>query len=420
LIRQPTREGTLERDGVSLHWLEWEPEGRAVPPALFLLHGLSSNARYWERLARRFPHRRVVALDQRAHGSSDAPDAGYAMEDLAADAAAAVAELDLGRPVVAGHSWGGTVALDLAATHPAIVAGLAVVDGPTASMAERLSWDDVQRVMQPPLPSYASLEEAYAESRRLLASAWDADLEAFVRAGLVERDGGWVLPLTAPIRLEILQNLYQFQPEAAWPAVPPPILLGLAGGDVGLRQWKEAGADRVREARPDAEIRWYDSRHDIPLIRADEVAADIERLALRAGLAEALREASALTGDWSRPATEGWTAKELLAHVSSSVAATPRVLLAPPPAAGDAAAPPFDSDRWNASMIRRRAEQTPEALVAELEAGVQELETLLRDIDLEQRVHAGPDASHSAQEALHVAVTHALDHLDEVRSALSR
>jgi hypothetical protein len=37
----------------------------------------------------------------------------------------------------------------------------------------------------------------------------------------------------------------------------------------------------VSESRPEADIRWYESRHDIPLIRPDEVAIDLEALARR-------------------------------------------------------------------------------------------------------------------------------------------
>ncbi len=424
--RQPTAEGFVERAGVRLHWLEWAPDpararlrtGAQVPPALFLLHGLSSNARYWERLARRFPHRRVVALDQRAHGASSAPETGYSMDDLTADAVAVIDALQLERPAVAGHSWGATVALDLAATRPEHVSGLAVLDGPLAAFAERMSWEDASRLMQPPLPRYRTLEEAHATTRELLGAAWDSDLEEFVDAGLMKDGDAYVLTLTAPVRLQILDNLYHFQPEAAWAAVQAPILVAVAGADAGLRQWKEEGARRLSEARPDADIRWYDSQHDIPLIRADELATDVERLALRAGLADAVRLAGALTGDWSRPATEGWSAKELLAHVSSSLAAMPKVLEAPPAAPGAEPGPAFDADRWNASMVRRRAELPPQSLVAELQSAVEELDSKLRSDDLSQTVHTGPDSGRPLADVMHVAVTHAHGHLAEVAAAL--
>src|SRR5205807_5306464 len=119
-------DGWLERAGVRLHYLEWLPDSQAREPALFLLHGLSSNARVWERLADRQGARRIVALDQRSHGLSDRPPTGYAATELTADAAHAIRALSLGRPLVAGHSWGASVALELASGFPDLVSGLAI------------------------------------------------------------------------------------------------------------------------------------------------------------------------------------------------------------------------------------------------------------------------------------------------------
>jgi len=261
--------------------LEWAPTGASERPALLLLHGLSSNARYWERVARRMTDRRLVALDQRSHGQSDAPPTGYGLDVLAADAGNVIRELGLNRPVVVGHSWGGTVALEVGATLPDLVSGVALMDGPIASMSERISWEDASRMMQPPLPRYVSFEEAFQASRRMLGEAWDEDLQPFVTSGL-RRDGdAWVLTLTSSVRLQILEQLYRFRPEVAAAAIDAPLLVGLAANDLAMRGRKEEGASRMREIRPDAEIRWYDSRHDIPLIRADEVAADLEALARR-------------------------------------------------------------------------------------------------------------------------------------------
>jgi pimeloyl-ACP methyl ester carboxylesterase len=281
LVREPTDEGYFHRDGVGLHWIEWAPSGAPEQPPILFLHGLSSNARYWERVARRMPNRRLVALDQRSHGLSDAPPTGYGLDLLAADAGNVMRELGLNRPVVAGHSWGGTVALEVGARMGELVGGVAVIDGPIASISESISWDDASRMMQPPLPRYQSLEDAYQASRHVLGDAWDDDLQPFVKAGLWHDGNAWVLTLTAPVRLQILEQLYQFRPEVAAAAITAPLLVGLAANDAALRARKEEGARLMQEIRPDADIRWYDSRHDIPLIRADEVATDIEALARR-------------------------------------------------------------------------------------------------------------------------------------------
>ena len=74
-------EGWFERDGVRLHYLEWEGSETGAEPILFL-HGLSSNARYWERVAARLGGRRMLALDQRSHGLSERPEGGYTARAL--------------------------------------------------------------------------------------------------------------------------------------------------------------------------------------------------------------------------------------------------------------------------------------------------------------------------------------------------
>ena len=79
----------------------------------------------------------VVAVDLRGHGRSEAPAAGdYAVESLAADIAAVVDALGLGRFVLVGHSMGGAAALAYADAHPERVAGLVLVGTPGKSSPE--------------------------------------------------------------------------------------------------------------------------------------------------------------------------------------------------------------------------------------------------------------------------------------------
>ena len=293
-------DGWLERDGVRLHYLEWIPESdTARAPACFLLHGLSSNARYWERLARHLPDRRLVALDQRGHGLTGQPPhaatfpSGYAMEQLLEDAAFVISELGLGAPLVVGHSWGATVALELVGTHPGLASGLVFIDGPIQSAANLFSWADAQKIMQPPLPRFATFEEAVAESKRDFQGTWDNDLESFVKARIVPDGDALVLTLTAPVRLELLRGLYESQPDVLWPRVEVPAVALLARhGPARIAASREVGAERLTSLAPKVEIRWFDSPHDIPVFMPAEVAAEVERVASLAS-AGATSEAAA-------------------------------------------------------------------------------------------------------------------------------
>src|SRR4029078_9452898 len=71
------------RDGVSLHC--WK-KGKGAP--LVLLHGITDSGPCWGRVADNLAvSYTVYALDQRAHGKSDAPPSGYTYNDYALDVA---------------------------------------------------------------------------------------------------------------------------------------------------------------------------------------------------------------------------------------------------------------------------------------------------------------------------------------------
>jgi pimeloyl-ACP methyl ester carboxylesterase len=280
-------DGWLERDGVRIHFLEWMPEaGNTAAPPVLLLHGLSSNSRYWERLARHLTDRRIVALDQRGHGLTGQPPYapvfpdGFAMEQLIGDVAFAISELRLGRPIVVGHSWGATIALEFVGTRQGLASGLVFIDGPVQSAANLFSWEEAQRIMQPPLPRFASWADAVSESKQDFESAWNDDLESFVKARIIPDGDAFVLTLTAPVRLELLRGLYESQPDLLWTRVEVPAVALLARrDDARISRARETGAERLAALAPRVEVRWFDSPHDIPLFLPAEIAAEVERVA---------------------------------------------------------------------------------------------------------------------------------------------
>jgi pimeloyl-ACP methyl ester carboxylesterase len=285
-VRDPA-DGWLERDGVRIHFLEWMPEvGADQAPPVLLLHGLSSNARYWERLAHHLPDRRLIAIDQRGHGLTGQPPhapafpAGYAMEQLLDDCALAIKMLGLVKPIVVGHSWGATVALELVGTRQALVSGLVFIDGPVQSAANLFSWEDAQRIMQPPLPRFATWNDAVSESRHDFEGAWNDDLESFVKARVIADGDALVLTLTAPVRLELLRGLYDSQPDLLWPRLEIPAVALLASrSEARISRARQTGAVWLATAAPRVEVRWFDSPHDIPLFLPAEVASEVERVA---------------------------------------------------------------------------------------------------------------------------------------------
>ena len=95
---------------------------------LLLIHGLAGSTRNWVELLPDLVQRyRVLAVDLPGHAVSGSLPRGASTGDFAA-AAAAVLELEAPGPaLVAGHSFGGLVALRLAQSRPELVRGLLLV-----------------------------------------------------------------------------------------------------------------------------------------------------------------------------------------------------------------------------------------------------------------------------------------------------
>jgi 3-oxoadipate enol-lactonase len=67
---------------------------------------------------------RVLAIDHRGHGRGLRPLVPFRLADCAADAAAALRQLDVAPALVAGYSMGGAIAQLIARDHPDVAAGI--------------------------------------------------------------------------------------------------------------------------------------------------------------------------------------------------------------------------------------------------------------------------------------------------------
>lgn len=112
--------------------LRYVRTGQTGPnPLLFLLHGVTDNADYWGWLGRELAQRyEVVALDQRGHGKSGAPEQGYQLQHYVGDAAQVLRAITTRPAIVLGHSFGGWVGNRLAAQYPELVTALILEDPP--------------------------------------------------------------------------------------------------------------------------------------------------------------------------------------------------------------------------------------------------------------------------------------------------
>ena len=235
-----------------------------------LVHGLASNARLWDGVARRLAAagHTAIAVDQRGHGLSDEPDYGYDTDTCADDLAALLDTLGIQRPIVAGQSWGGNVVLSLAARHPDATAAVCCVDGgwlrPARSFA---SFDDCWAVLEPPRMDDWRWDDIAARIRAGMAG-WPDDAAEATLANLARTPDGGVRPhLSRAHHRSIVKSLYDGDPRAWYPRITIPVLLCPAvGGDVapGDGPRDEQTRDAVQEAvalLPRGRAHWFPGAH---------------------------------------------------------------------------------------------------------------------------------------------------------------
>ncbi len=118
-------EQVITVDGALFHYYR---TGDGSKPALVLAHGFSDNGLCWLPVARDLEAEYDVILpDARGHGKSQRVQPGE-LVDNARDLAGFIQALGLERPVVGGHSMGGSSSSALAAGWPELVRALVLED----------------------------------------------------------------------------------------------------------------------------------------------------------------------------------------------------------------------------------------------------------------------------------------------------
>ena len=255
----------------------------ASAPGLLLHHGLASSRRIWDlmipRLSRRF---RVVTFDARGHGVSGKPSSGYGVETVVADALAVLRATRLRSPIVTGHSWGATVALQLAARHPRSVTGAVLVDGGLGSLRDTMDWPTAKEQLAPPRLAGMPVEEFRGVMRTFLGASIEITpaIEDIVLSVMhVDRRGRIRPRLSRANHFRILRGIWLDDPVTALDRLSVPALAVLArgAGDPDWDERKRSAAERARRSGAPIRISWIEGIHDIPLQHPDALAGRIER-----------------------------------------------------------------------------------------------------------------------------------------------
>ena len=279
---QPQERSLPVAEGLSLRALLWAA-GDGVP--FLLVHGLASNARTWQAVgstlhAEGHP---VAAVDLRGHGRSAKPDDGYDFDALTSDLLSAMEILGLDRPVVAGQSTGGNLAVELAYRAPEGVRAVVGVDGGTFELQrEWPRWEDCEKALAPPSLEGTPVDE-YADTVRREHPDWDEAAVAATVANFEVLADGTIRPwLTRARHLRLLRSLWEHRPSVVVRELKVPLLLVNARNDDALAGLREPAASAGTLAGDHVRVEWVEGDHDLHLHHPRHVARLLRDPALEA------------------------------------------------------------------------------------------------------------------------------------------
>lgn len=252
-----------------LHVHRFGPLG---PVRVLALHGLTGHGRRWQHLAGYLPEIAVAAPDLLGHGRSSW-NAPWSVDANVAALAALLDEQADAPVLVVGHSFGGALALQLAAARPGQVAALLLLD-PAVGLDGKWMSEIAEAMFCSPY--YSDRAEARQEKA---AGSWaDVDpavLDADLDEHLVELpDGRFGWRISLPAMMSYWSEL------ARDPVLPPP------GTPTTLVRAKWTSppyvsnqliADLRERLGADFELLDFDCEHMVPHAKPTEVAALIRK-----------------------------------------------------------------------------------------------------------------------------------------------
>ena len=276
-VVKPPTESWAQVGDLQMRYLDWSGEGHQV----MALHGLASSAHWYDIVAPMLNDDcRIIAPDQRGHGQTTQATGGYDWKTLAEDIVGLMDHLGVERTTVLGHSWGGNVAIALAARFPERIDRLVMIEGgflggPSPMAA---TWEEFSSRLRPRNVS-GRREEFLERLRTQLADCWSDKLEFIVQTMVYEDEEGQIRDILQPENhAQVMWSMWNEPPSSILPHIHCPTLVVPAGPSP-----ERAGSDfaRMREqmveaavnAIKDCRVHWIPSTiHDIGYHKPQELA----------------------------------------------------------------------------------------------------------------------------------------------------
>lgn len=244
---------------------------------IILLHGLSQQSRYWERVMTVVP-RSVLALDLRGHGLSQefTEFSDLSVDRVARDVIELMDALEIPKAHIVGHSWGASVALRICAIAWERTLSCVLLDGGVFNPTDLIphyvgSTEELRHLLTPPAGpfSWQMLVNHYHEidplhSDRVMSAVSDSYCE--------QKPDEYLTKIGLARHMRILDELisYDHASDTELTRVPTWVILCLDGD-----YWDVAKSAVRPFLVNNAHIHvqnWYGCHHDVPLQRPTAVA----------------------------------------------------------------------------------------------------------------------------------------------------
>ncbi len=243
--------------------LYWKLDGAPDLPVLVLLNSIGTDMALWETsVPHLLPAFRLLRIDARGHGASDAPDGDYSLAMLADDVIAVMDAAGVQTAAVAGVSLGGMIAMELALAYPTRVTALALVC--TSATMDAGAWRErIELVRAEGTAAIADMAMGRFLSPRFVATHGGA--AESVRQGLIAMADTGYAGCGAAIRdMALIHRL---------PAIAMPTLV--VAGDRDASTPFAGHGERIVAAMPDAHVVHLDAAHLAPIETPAALAATL-------------------------------------------------------------------------------------------------------------------------------------------------
>lgn len=275
-------------DGLRIRYLEHP----GADPAVVLVHGMPGTADDFDAVTAQLSGRHTIAVDRPGYGYSTGGRRSFdgqvaALHDL-------LDRLGIERPIIVGHSWGGTVALAYADRHPDAVRGLVLVAAAAAGdrvpAFERAQARAVQALTLPVVRAVA--DATFSQALRRVA-AEQGEREAFAPDPVDPRYERKLLAVTmqpddlatlADEQLGANDALERLDERLRTIAAPAVVIQGR-----GDRLVDRSYGRRLAATLPRARLVLVPGGHMVPYVHPDVVARGVERLLPGGGGVAAVR-----------------------------------------------------------------------------------------------------------------------------------